>query len=222
MEIIDDVGDPTKLVATSATRRSGAHPWPPGVVRYTKCAMVAPAIQLFADDPRVGLIGVRFPVELRADDVAPDRPSAWQAIDGRIEYVGGLYLREGAAMPARFPTRQPDGSFCVLVSLRVETQSPGDLATSFALWAANWVIANEYWEWTNRRLCYSDDFKGPPAHVECDLDHLVFRIEGKATAKWWKDWLAFRLVKEAQARFAEIKEVDHIIDCPKAPQHGRQ
>jgi Uma2 family endonuclease len=54
--------------------------------------MVAPAIRLFPDDPRIGLIGVRFPVELRAEGVDPSRPSTWPAIDGRLEYVGGRLL----------------------------------------------------------------------------------------------------------------------------------
>jgi Uma2 family endonuclease len=54
--------------------------------------MVAPAIRLFPDDPRIGLVGVRFPVELRAEGVQPARPSTWPAIDGRLEYVGGRLL----------------------------------------------------------------------------------------------------------------------------------
>jgi Uma2 family endonuclease len=54
--------------------------------------VVAPAIRLFPDDPRIGLVGVRFPVELQADGVDPSRPSTWPAIDGRLEYVGGRLL----------------------------------------------------------------------------------------------------------------------------------
>jgi Uma2 family endonuclease len=54
--------------------------------------MVAPAIRLFPDDPHLGLVGVRFPVELRAEGVDPARPSTWPAIDGRLEYVGGRLL----------------------------------------------------------------------------------------------------------------------------------
>ena len=54
--------------------------------------MVAPAIRLFPDDPRIGLVGVRFPVELRAEEADPARPETWPAIDGRLEYVGGRLL----------------------------------------------------------------------------------------------------------------------------------
>lgn len=54
--------------------------------------MVAPAIRLFQDDAHIGLVGVRFPVELRTDGVDPARPSTWPAIDGRIEYVAGRLL----------------------------------------------------------------------------------------------------------------------------------
>src|SRR5687768_438963 len=54
--------------------------------------MVAPAIRLLPDDSRIGLIGVRFPVELRAEGSELSEPSTWPAIDGRLEYVGGRLL----------------------------------------------------------------------------------------------------------------------------------
>lgn len=54
--------------------------------------MVAPAIQLFPDDPHIGLVGVRFPVELRAEGFEPDQPSTWPKVEGRLEFVGGRLL----------------------------------------------------------------------------------------------------------------------------------
>lgn len=54
--------------------------------------MVAPAIRLFSDDGHIGLVGVRFPVELRTDGLEPERPSTWPEIEGRLEYVGGRLL----------------------------------------------------------------------------------------------------------------------------------
>jgi Uma2 family endonuclease len=54
--------------------------------------MVAPAIQLFSDDHHIGLVGVRFPVELRADGVTPNQPSTWPKLEGRLEFVGGRLL----------------------------------------------------------------------------------------------------------------------------------
>lgn len=54
--------------------------------------MVAPAIRLFRDDPLIGLVGVRFPVELRVDGIEPSVPSTWPTIEGRLEYVGGRLL----------------------------------------------------------------------------------------------------------------------------------
>jgi Uma2 family endonuclease len=54
--------------------------------------MVAPAVRLFRDDPTIGLVGVRFPVELRAEGADVSRPETWPAIDGRLEYVGGRLL----------------------------------------------------------------------------------------------------------------------------------
>lgn len=54
--------------------------------------MAEPAIRLFPEDPRIGLVGVRFPVELRAQGFDPARPSTWPALEGRLEYVGGRLL----------------------------------------------------------------------------------------------------------------------------------
>jgi Uma2 family endonuclease len=54
--------------------------------------MVAPAIQLFSDDHQIGLVGVRFPVELRAEGFAPEQPSTWPNLEGRLEFVGGRLL----------------------------------------------------------------------------------------------------------------------------------
>jgi Uma2 family endonuclease len=54
--------------------------------------MVAPAIQLFADDQHIGLVGVRFPVELRAEGFEPDHPPTWPKVEGRLEFVGGRLL----------------------------------------------------------------------------------------------------------------------------------
>lgn len=54
--------------------------------------MVAPAIQLFPDDQQIGLVGVRFPVELRAEGFTPEEPSTWPKLEGRLEFVGGRLL----------------------------------------------------------------------------------------------------------------------------------
>lgn len=51
--------------------------------------MVAPAIQLFPNDHHIGLVGVRFPVELRTEGFAPEQPSTWPKLEGRLEFVGG-------------------------------------------------------------------------------------------------------------------------------------
>jgi Uma2 family endonuclease len=54
--------------------------------------MVTPAVRLFADEPRIGLVGVRFPVELRTDGLEPEDPATWPDIAGRLELVGGRLL----------------------------------------------------------------------------------------------------------------------------------
>jgi len=54
--------------------------------------MVAPAIRLFSDDQHIGLVGVRFPVELRAEESTLGDPSTWPKVEGRLELVGGRLL----------------------------------------------------------------------------------------------------------------------------------
>jgi Uma2 family endonuclease len=54
--------------------------------------MAAPAVQILSDDSRIGLIGVRFPVELRVEGSDPSQPSTWPSLEGRLEYVGGRLL----------------------------------------------------------------------------------------------------------------------------------
>ena len=54
--------------------------------------MVAPAIRLFPDDPHLGLVGARFPVELRTHGFDPEQPSTWPDVPGRLEYFGGRLL----------------------------------------------------------------------------------------------------------------------------------
>ena len=54
--------------------------------------MAAPAIQILPDDPRIGLIGVRFPVQLRTEGLDVSQPSTWPLLEGRLEYVGGRLL----------------------------------------------------------------------------------------------------------------------------------
>jgi len=54
--------------------------------------MAAPAIQVLPDDSKIGLIGVRFPVELRIEGFDPLRRSTWPALEGRLEYLGGRLL----------------------------------------------------------------------------------------------------------------------------------
>lgn len=118
-------------------------------------------------------------------------------------------------MPALFPTRRSDGSFCVRVTVRVATEAPDDLASRFAQWSREWVKDNEMWDWLkDRRLNYFDDFEGPPRQVTSDSSHLSFILDGKASARWWKDWIAFRLLKDAQEMFPEILGVERVVDCP--------
>jgi Uma2 family endonuclease len=65
---------------------------PPPAGRATFSPMAAPAIQVLPDDSRIGLIGVRFPVELRIEGFEPSQPGTWPSLEGRLEYLGGRLL----------------------------------------------------------------------------------------------------------------------------------
>jgi hypothetical protein len=113
------------------------------------------------------------------------------------------------------PKLRPDGSFCVEVALRIEADAPDHLGARLALWFENWTATNQEWTWeSGRRLRYVDDFSGAPHFVECAAGVLRFHLEGKPGAKWWKDWLILRLLKDLQEAFVEVKAVDKIHDCP--------
>jgi len=120
-------------------------------------------------------------------------------------------------MVARFPRRRPDGTFVVEVTVEATTSTPEDLVARFGDWAQRWVYENAQWHWpSGRHLNYFDDFVGPPREIKFGRGRLSFRLDGKADAKWWKDWLAFRLLREAQIAFPELGRLEGIVDRSEA------
>jgi hypothetical protein len=115
-----------------------------------------------------------------------------------------------------FPRRKPDGSFCVEVVLRVKATDLRAQERSIEAWARNWLTRNRYWDWklAGRCLDYFDDFSREPFHVRCTVDTVSFRLEGRPSARWWKDWLAFRIVEDLRAALPEVKDLLTVTNCP--------
>ena len=117
-------------------------------------------------------------------------------------------------MPAKFPKRAEDGSFCVRVihSLDSGTGSP-QLPRQLESWLAAWLLANRYWEFGPRTLDFLDDFKGAPHSLECSGAEISYLLDGRPTSKWWRDWLAVRLVPELHGAFPGIVKVLRVVNA---------
>jgi hypothetical protein len=112
-----------------------------------------------------------------------------------------------------FPKRRSDGSFCIEVSLRIESKAPADLKARVTRWLEDWPAANASRRWFREEVRYSDQFTGPPFDADCHDGSLSFKIEGRPAAKWWKDLLLIGLVKDLHDAFPEVTGVEHITDC---------
>src|SRR5258707_15317077 len=117
----------------------------------------------------------------------------------------------------KFPKRQADGSFCIEVSIPVSTDDPEGLQRRVQSWSTQWVGANQTWKrnWLSEdeELRYEAEFKREPQTVSCSSSELKIRLEGQPSAKWWKDWMVYRILADLKAAFSEIKGVGHLRDC---------
>jgi hypothetical protein len=125
-------------------------------------------------------------------------------------------------MVPSFPKRRSDGSFCIEVRLRVDSQQLDVLANRLNAWLDQWVLANRFWKWSLAKragglLDFLDDFVGPPAVVVRTPAFICLRFECRPQAKkWWKDWLVLRILKDIHAAFDEVIAVENIGDCPSS------
>ena len=122
-----------------------------------------------------------------------------------------------------FPNRRPDGSFCIQHRLRVVTSDPADLALRITAWIDEWAQLNRYWANNLAHeeggvLDFFDEFARPPYCVMEDSGSLFLRVEGCPGAKrWWRDWIASRLMNDLKAAFKEILSppIEKGRDCPE-------
>jgi hypothetical protein len=84
-------------------------------------------------------------------------------------------------------------------------------------WLRQWRDDNRYWVWPpgsgGGRLDYFDEFAELPS-VRAGADVLYLRLECRSGAKWWRDWLVLRILKDLLVTFTDLTQVNHIGDCP--------
>ena len=124
-----------------------------------------------------------------------------------------------------FPKRNNDGSFCIEVSLRLVSDSRGDLGSRIQRWIDNeWMVEHSTWKRVWRTgpnletideeiLNYTDEFIKAPQISACEASEIQFQLFGKKSAKFWKDWLVSRFLPDLKAEFPEIDEGISIENC---------
>ena len=89
-------------------------------------------------------------------------------------------------------------------------------------WSNEWVPKNETWRrvWNKgsshervELLRYADEFSSAPRVVACEGGELRFHLEGKASAKFWKDWLVLRLLPDLLTQFPYAGQLRSIRNC---------
>ena len=118
----------------------------------------------------------------------------------------------------RFPKKWADGSFCVEVTLAIQTDDPEGLLKRAQAWLVQWAKDNQVWIWKfdtggQEELLYQREFKREPLPVSCTPTELKIQLEGQPTAERWKDWLVFRIVRELKEVFIEIQDVSSVKNC---------
>jgi hypothetical protein len=121
----------------------------------------------------------------------------------------------------KFPARREDGTFQVEIVMSVTADGAGSLCADIQEWWNNeWFPKNQIWRriWTSagsesiEDLTYCDEFSSPPRVLPGDSPQLHLVLEGKSSAKWWKDWMVMRVIPDLKSRFPQIGEVQAIRD----------
>jgi hypothetical protein len=78
-------------------------------------------------------------------------------------------------------------------------------------WVDEWAPLHKSWvrEWSagdKEELQFSDEFASPPRVISCKGTELRFQLEGKSSAKSWKDWIVSRIIPDLRTRFPQVGE----------------
>jgi hypothetical protein len=108
-----------------------------------------------------------------------------------------------------------------------------DLAGRVEQWWINvWVPSHKSWrrawktgpnatEVLSETLLYDDEFLAPPTLISCEGSELRFRLLGRGSAKFWKDWVFTRILSDLKTKFPEVGELRDIRDCDQQlPESG--
>jgi len=105
----------------------------------------------------------------------------------------------------------------------MELSNAGDIAGEVqGSWSNEWMPKNKEWlrVWnrghkseSTEALRYDDEFSDAPQLVRCDESQLRFRLFGKSSAKWWRDWMVLRIIPDLRARFPAVGEFVSIQNC---------
>jgi hypothetical protein len=124
-----------------------------------------------------------------------------------------------------YPVRRSDGSFCVVVGLRIEGGHAPQIAACVRTWIADvWMPHNLTWtrEWrtgadlkeTNPQILkYSDEFLSAPSVSSNECAELRIHFFGNKEAKFWRDWVVSRFTPDLKANFSEIGDLLFFRNC---------
>ena len=122
----------------------------------------------------------------------------------------------------KFPARRADGSFCIEIGLQGTGHIEADVARIRTWISDTWMPGNKTWtrNWESGRvelLQYDDEFSAPPESVAGPNSEVQLRLQGRKTAKWWKDWMVLRFLHDLKAAFPEFGEILYIRNCEASP-----
>lgn len=126
-------------------------------------------------------------------------------------------------MPAKFPAKRDDGSFCIKVFLQVDTHRTKSTCDAIQTWLEQWVETNRYWNFSTPsakgNLDFYESFASVPRCMEEEAGVLSLQFEGRPNApKDWKDWLVLRLLKELQEAFKGVITIGEVRNCSDAAE----